>query len=393
MTKCISLLGSTGSIGQQTLAVCSFLNIPVKAMTAGKNRELLLQQSIQFQPQMISIASEADALWLRDHLKDVCPGTTVLCGREGNLSAATWPETDTLVAAMVGVAGLEPVLAGIRAGKNIALANKETLVSGGSLVMPLLKKHNSRLLPVDSEHSAIWQCLNGQPDHSLKRIFLTASGGPFRGWTKDQLKSVRLADALNHPTWRMGGKITIDSATLMNKGLEVIEAAWLFDCPVNQIEVVVHPQSIIHSMVELQDGSVLAQMGFPDMRLPIQYALTWPERHVSDVRPFDPFDRQAAQLTFEAPDLETFRLLGLAYEAAKTGGTLPAVMNAANEAAVGLFLGEAIQFTDIERLVAGCMNHHLKSDFMTAFSFDDMMNCDREARAYVLDLAESGKGV
>jgi 1-deoxy-D-xylulose-5-phosphate reductoisomerase len=252
--------------------------------------------------------------------------------------------------------------------------------------MPLLSRYNSRIYPVDSEHSAIWQCLAAAPPKSLRRILLTASGGPFRGRSRQELNHVTLAQALNHPTWRMGGKITIDSATLMNKGLEVIEASWLFDCPTEKIEVVVHPQSIIHSMVELQDGSVLAQMGFPDMKLPIQLALTWPRRLPGDGRPFNPFDRQAGTLTFEQPDRQAFPLLQLAYDAARAGGTLPAVMNAANEVAVGLFLQERITFTVIADLVRQVMDRHMQSGFMTAFTFDDMMEQDRWARGQVLHL-------
>ncbi len=389
MNQRVIVLGSTGSIGSQTLAVCQALKRPVAALTAGRNKARLLEQALAFQPDVISIASETDAAWLRQQLAGHQPAITVLSGRSGNNTAATWPQADLVMAAMVGVAGLEPVLAAIRAGKTIALANKETLVSGGALVMPEVQKSGSRLIPVDSEHAAIFQCLSGQPHHQLKRLFLTASGGPFRGWSSDRLATVTVDQALDHPTWRMGGKITIDSATLMNKGLEVIEAAWLFDCPVDAIEVVVHPQSIIHAMVELSDGSVLAQLGFPDMKLPIQYALTWPDRLPSDTRPFDPFDAQAATLTFERPDRQSFPLLDVAYEAARLGGTAPAVMNAANEAAVGLFLAGRISFPAISRLVTRCLDHHLQAGFMTAFTFDDMMNQDQEARAFVLQAARS----
>ncbi|NLO36653.1 MAG: 1-deoxy-D-xylulose-5-phosphate reductoisomerase [Clostridiaceae bacterium] len=385
MTEAVSILGSTGSIGCQTLEVCAHLGLKVKALTAGRNRERLCRQARQFRPEMVSLEREEDAGWLRRELADVA-GVQVLHGREGNLAAAAWDGADTVVAAMVGVAGLEPVLAAVRAGRTIALANKETLVAGGALVMPLLERCGARLYPVDSEHSAIWQCLAAAPSGSLKRILLTASGGPFRGRGPEQLAGVTVAEALRHPTWTMGGKITIDSATLMNKGLEVIEASWLFGCAPDRIQVVVHPQSIIHSMVELHDGSVLAQMGFPDMKLPIQLALTWPERLPTGGRPFDPF--AAGSLTFEPPDLKTFRLLGLAYDAARTGGTLPAVMNAANEAAVGFFLAGRIGFTAIADLVATCMDRHLQSGFMTAFRFDDMMEQDLWARTTVRDLAD-----
>jgi len=386
MTDAVSILGSTGSIGCQTLEVCARLGIQVMALTAGRNRERLCAQARRFRPEMVSLEREEDAAWLRRELADV-PSVQVLAGREGNLAAATWDKADTIVAAMVGVAGLEPVMAAVREGRTVALANKETLVAGGALVMPLLERYGARLYPVDSEHSAIWQCLAAAPAGSLKRILLTASGGPFRGRSLAALSGVTIEEALRHPTWTMGGKITIDSATMMNKGLEVIEASWLFGCPPDKIQVVVHPQSIVHSMVELHDGSVLAQMGFPDMKLPIQLALTWPERLPSDGRSFDPF--AASPLTFEPPDLRTFRLLDLAYEAARASGTLPAVMNAANEQAVAFFLDGRIGFTAIADLVSACMERHLQSGFMTAFGFDDMMEQDRWARGCVRDLAES----
>ena len=304
-------------------------------------------------------------------------------GQAGNCAAATWVSADIVVAAMVGVAGLEPVLAAIRQGKDVALANKETLVAGGAIVMPLLKQTGSRLYPIDSEHSAIWQCLAAAPADSLRRILLTASGGPFRGRSAAELEKITVAQALHHPTWKMGGKITIDSATLMNKGLEVIEAGWLFDCPLDRIEVVVHPQSIIHSMVEFQDGSVLAQMGFPDMQLPIQLALTWPRRLPGRHPVYDPFDPRTQQLTFEPPDLKTFRCLQLAYDAGRLGGTLPAVMNAANEAAVACFLKGSLSFTAIAQLVERCMDRHLASGFLTKFTFDDMMEADRWSREQI----------
>jgi len=381
MTTSITLLGSTGSIGTQTLEVCSHLGIPVLALTAGRRIDLLEQQVRKFRPQLVSVALADDALDLQRRLADLQPAVTVLYGREGNLAAATLPGVSTVVAAMVGVAGLEPVLAAVKAGKTIALANKETLVAGGSLVMPLLKQTGSRLYPVDSEHSAIWQCLAGAPEDSLSRILLTASGGPFRGKTAAELAGVTVAQALRHPTWSMGGKITIDSATLMNKGLEVIEASWLFDCPVDQIEVVVHPQSIIHSMVELKDGSVLAQMGFPDMKLPIQLALTWPQRVPGSQPHYDPFDPRTATLTFERPDTATFRLLELAFAASRRGGTLPAVLNTANEAAVELFLQGKIGFLDIARRVETCLEHHERAGFLREFDFEAIMALDRWARA------------
>ena len=383
MTTAISLLGSTGSIGTQTLEVCRHLGIRVLALTAGRRIDLLEQQIREFQPQLVSVADPADALRLKQRLTDFAEPIEILSGREGNLAAATLPAADTVVAAMVGVAGLEPVLAAVGAGKTIALANKETLVAGGALVMPLARQTGARLHPVDSEHSAIWQCLAGAPEQSLSRIFLTASGGPFRGRSVADLEQVTVAQALKHPTWAMGGKITIDSATLMNKGLEVIEASWLFDCSADQIEVVVHPQSIIHSMIELQDGSVLAQLGFPDMKLPIQLALTWPHRVAGSHPTYNPFDPRTATLTFEKPDLKTFRLLALAFDAMRIGGTMPAVLNSANEAAVDLFFKGQIGFLDIARRVEACLERHQAEGILHTFTFDDLMELDSWARRTV----------
>jgi 1-deoxy-D-xylulose-5-phosphate reductoisomerase len=383
VTESVVILGSTGSIGTQTLDVCAHLGIRVAALAAGSNIDLLERQVRRCRPQLVSVAAAADAAELQRRLADLRPAVTVLHGAAGNDAVATLPGNHRVVAAMVGVAGLAPVLAAIRTGKSIALANKETLVAGGSLVMPLLRQHGCRIYPVDSEHSAIWQCLAGSPPGSLRRILLTASGGAFRGRTLDDLRQVTREQALRHPTWQMGGKITIDSATLMNKGLEVIEASWLFDCPVDQIDVVVHPQSIIHSMVEFTDGSVLAQMGFPDMKLPIQLALTWPERLPGTQRRFDPFAAQAATLTFEPPDRRTFRLLDLAYEAGRRGGTLPVVLNAANEAAVELFLAGRIGFTEIAERVETCLDRHLQQDFLPAFDFEALMAVDRQSRQQV----------
>ena len=380
MTNSLIILGSTGSIGTQALEVCRHLGIQVPAMAAGRNIDLFEKQIRAWRPRLVSVADAADALELQRRLADHQPAVAIMHGREGNLAVATHGDASMVLAAMVGVAGLEPVLAALRAGKNIALANKETLVAGGSLVMPLVRSGGLALYPVDSEHSAIWQCLAGTPAGSLRRILLTASGGPFRGRKLEDLHGISREQALQHPTWQMGGKITIDSATLMNKGLEVIEASWLFDCPAERIDVVVHPQSIIHSMIELTDGSVLAQMGFPNMKLPIQLALTWPERLPGTSVLFDPFDIKARTLTFEPPDRRTFRLLDLAYEACRTGGSLPVVLNAANEAAVDLFLGGRIGFTEIAVRVEACMDRHMAGDFMTAFSFDDMMELDLWAR-------------
>jgi 1-deoxy-D-xylulose-5-phosphate reductoisomerase len=383
MTDSVVILGSTGSIGTQTLEVCEHLGIRAAALAAGRNIGLLEKQVRRWRPQLVSVAAAEDARELKERLSGLDTPVEIVHGPEGCLQVASLPGRHLAVAAMVGVAGLAPVLAAIRSGKSVALANKETLVAGGSLVMPLLRETGCALYPVDSEHSAIWQCLAGAPANSLRRILLTASGGPFRGRGREDLRSISREDALRHPTWKMGGKITIDSATLMNKGLEVIEASWLFNCQVDQIEVVIHPQSIIHSMVELADGSVLAQMGFPDMKLPIQLALTWPERKPGTQRLFDPFDPAASKLTFERPDRRTFRLLDLAYEAGRRGGSMPVVLNAANEAAVEMFLAGRIGFLDIADKVEACLNDHLKGDFMTVFSFDDMMNIDCQARQHV----------
>jgi 1-deoxy-D-xylulose-5-phosphate reductoisomerase len=380
VTDSIIILGSTGSIGTQTLEVCEHLGLHVAALAAGRNLDRLEGQIRRWQPSLVSVATAAAADELKRRLCDYKPAICIEYGPEGNLAAATLPGRHRVVAAMVGVAGLAPVMAAIRAGKSIALANKETLVAGGALVMPLLKEYDGVLYPVDSEHSAIWQCLAGSAPGSLRRILLTSSGGPFRGRSRNELASVTRDEALRHPTWQMGGKITIDSATLMNKGLEVIEASWLFDCPVDRIQVVVHPQSIIHSMVELNDGSVLAQMGFPDMKLPIQLALTWPDRLPSQQKTFDPFDPRAKQLTFEPPDSGTFRLLDLAYEAGRRGGTLPVALNAANEAAVELFLDNRIGFLDIAGRVEKCLVRHLDHDFKAVFSLDDLMYIDHWAR-------------
>ncbi len=384
MSKTLVILGSTGSIGTQAIKVCRRLGLEIKGLTAGTNKELLYEQALELRPEMISIADEKAALELARRLKAQGLATQVLSGRAGNLAAASWPGADTVLAAMVGVAGLEPVLAAVRAGKKIALANKETLVAGGQLVMAEAKKSGSLLYPVDSEHSAIWQCLAAVPAGSLSKIFLTASGGPFRGRSQAQLAHVTKAEALAHPTWQMGGKISIDSATLMNKGLEVIEAHWLFDCPAENIEVVVHPQSIIHSMIELKDGSVLAQLGFPDMELPIQLALTWPERLPTAGRPYDPF--ASSPLTFEPPDLAAFPLLGLAYAALKEGGLAPAVLNAANEAAVNSFLAGRCTFNDIARLTKACLDLYLQKAAVTQAGFDAIMEQDSWARKIVYDL-------
>ncbi len=388
MSKTITILGSTGSIGTQTLEVAESLGISVAALAAGRNVELLARQILRFRPRLASVADETAARQLRQFLDSLSGGNgahpvEIMHGDEGNDAVAGAVEADTVVAAMVGIAGLRPVLTAIHAGKDIALANKETLVAGGSLVIPLCRRHGVRLLPVDSEHSAIWQCLWGNGGRPVRRILLTASGGPFRLRSAEELEHVDRSAALAHPTWNMGGKITIDSATLMNKGLEVIEASWLFDVPVTEIQVVVHPQSIIHSMVEFQDRSVLAQLGFPDMKLPIHIALTYPERVEGICEPFDPFDARCSTLTFEPPDNGRFPCLELAREAARTGGTMPCVLNSANEAAVEEFLSGKSGFMDIPRKVEACMARHAADGVMHTPDFDDIMVLDQWARAFV----------
>ncbi len=388
MNRIITVLGSTGSIGTQTLEIAAALGIPVAGLSAGRNASLLASQIARFRPRAVSVADASVARALRDALDELPAGRyreplEIMCGDEGNRAIAELPESNLVVAAMVGIAGLGPVLSAIRADKDIALANKETLVAGGSMVMPLIEKHKVRLLPVDSEHSAIWQCLWGNDRKKIRRLLLTASGGPFRQSTPEALAEVDVAAALAHPTWRMGGKITIDSATMMNKGLEVIEASWLFGVPVDRIQVVVHPQSIVHSMVEYVDRSVIAQLGFPDMRLPIHIALTWPDRTEGICDVFDPFDPRAATLTFEPPDTVRFPCLRLAYEAARTGGSMPCVLNSANEEAVAGFLAGHIGFTEIARMVESCMDRHAREGIVRNPEFDDIMELDHWARTFV----------
>lgn len=380
MIQSISVLGSTGSIGVQTLEVANAFGIKIVALSANKNVDLMEQQVRSFHPQLVSMSDSDAALQLQERIKDIVPKITVMSGMKGNVAVATISEADMVVAAMVGVAGLKPVIEAIMAGKDIALANKETLVAGGSIVIPLAQKMGVSIYPVDSEHSAIWQCLTGSSNENINRIFLTASGGPFRGKGRCELQNVSVVDALSHPTWNMGGKISIDSATMMNKGLEVIEAHWLFDISMSQIEVVVHPQSIIHSMVEYVDGSVLAQMGFPDMRLPIQIALMKKERCRGEYKPFNPF--VANNLTFEKPDLDTFRCLSLAYGASEIGGSMPIVLNSANEKAVELFLAGKIGFLDIATLVEITMEEHGKSNFTNHIDYQTIQELDQWARDF-----------
>ena len=353
--KKIAILGSTGSIGTQTLEVVRENgDLEVLGLAAGNNIKLLEAQIREFHPKVAAVWSEEKAKELRENVKDL--DVKIVSGMDGLIEVSVIPESEVLVTAIVGMIGIRPTIEAIKAGKNIALANKETLVTAGHIIMPLAKAYNVAILPVDSEHSAIFQSLQGNPRGALHKILLTASGGPFRGKTKEQLKDIQVEDALKHPNWEMGRKITIDSSTLVNKGLEVMEAKWLFDVDFDHIEVVVHPQSIIHSMVEYVDGAIIAELGTPDMKLPIQYALYYPDRR------FLPGERvnfaTLWQLTFEKPDLETFDGLRLAFEAGRTGGSMPTVYNAANELAVSKFLDRKIKYLEIPEIIETCMANH-----------------------------------
>ncbi len=350
--KKVAILGSTGSIGTQTLEVIDeHKDLEVVALACGRNIRLMEQQIRKFTPKLVSVWSEEDAAALRTAVADL--DVRVVYGMDGLLEIATMPQMDILVTAIVGMLGIRPTIAAIKAGKTIALANKETLVTAGHIIMPLAKECNVPILPVDSEHSAIFQSLNGERNNKIAKILLTASGGPFRGRTIDQLKSIQVEDALKHPNWAMGRKITIDSSTLVNKGLEVMEAKWLFDVTLDQIQVVVHPQSVIHSAVEYEDGAVIAQLGTPDMRLPIQYALYYPNRRSLSGKRLDLFE--LGQLTFEKPDTKTFRGLALAYQAMQRGGNVPTAFNAANEKAVAMFLDRKIGYLDIVEIIEASM--------------------------------------
>ena len=380
MKRTLSILGSTGSIGRQTLDVAQVCGHQVAALTVNRSVELAEQQARQFQPQLVVAVDESAARDLKQRLADT--SIRVVGGREGLMEAATLPQADTVVTAVVGIAGLEPTLAAIEQGKRIALANKETLVCAGDLVMRRAEEKGAEIVPVDSEHSAIFQCLQGCKDRGeVKRLIITASGGPFFGKTREELEHVTRAQALRHPNWAMGAKITIDSATLMNKGLEFIEAMRLYHMPPQQIQVVVHRESIIHSLVEFNDGAILAQLGTADMRVPIQYALTWPERTPGPATPLDLLT--CPPLTFAKPDPDTFRCLGLALECAQKGGTSTAILNGANEVAVELFLEEKISFLDIARLVEGALERVASKP---ADTLEDVLEADREARQAVRDL-------
>lgn len=353
--KKIAILGSTGSIGTQTLEIVrNNEDLSVVALAAGRNVELMEKQIREFAPKLAVMWSKEAAEDLRARIKDT--DVKVACGMEGLIEAATLPEAEVLVTAIVGMIGIRPTIAAINAGKTIALANKETLVCAGHIIMPLIKEKKVPLLPVDSEHSAIFQSLQGQPRERLAKILLTASGGPFRGMKREELVNIRPEDALKHPNWSMGRKITIDSSTLVNKGLEVMEAHWLFDTPYDKIQVVVQPQSVIHSMVEYEDGGIMAQLGTADMKLPIQYALFYPDRRFLPGKRLDFYELSG--ITFEKPDTDTFRGLLLGYRAGETGGSMPTVYNAANEMAVSLFLDRKIGYLKITELIEECMEAH-----------------------------------
>ena len=377
MVKCISILGSTGSIGRQTLDIIDNLGLPVAALTAGSNAERMAEQCRKYQPKLAVMSTQNAALQLKALIGDL--PTEIMWGEEGLIAAATIPEADCIITAVVGMVGLKPTLAAIRAHKRIGLANKETLVCAGQLVMAEAKKQKAEIIPVDSEHSAIFQCLMGSNDRrEVKRILLTCSGGPFYGKTREELGIVTKADALKHPNWKMGAKITIDCATLMNKGLEVIEAMRLYDMPLEQVDVLIHRQSIVHSMVEFTDGAVMAQLGAPDMRLPIQLAMTYPARSAT---PVDFLDlTTCGALTFAHPDMDAFPCLALARKCAAMGGTACPAMNGANEEAVALFLNDEIGFYDIYDLVSKAVD---VVPFIAEPTLDEILEADRLAREAV----------
>jgi 1-deoxy-D-xylulose-5-phosphate reductoisomerase len=380
--KKISILGSTGSIGTQTLDIVTDHpdKFQVVGLATGNNIQLLSEQIRQFRPQIVAINNESQLEDLKSLISDLDYTPIILAGKEGVIEVARYGDSESVVTGIVGCAGLLPTIAAITAGKDIALANKETLIAGGPVVLPLVEKHRVKLLPADSEHSAIFQCLQGVPTGGLKKIILTASGGAFRDLPVEKLPQVTVADALKHPNWSMGRKITIDSATLMNKGLEVIEAHYLFGVDYNAIDIVIHPQSIIHSLIELQDTSVLAQLGWPDMRLPLLYALSWPERIYTDWEPLNLV--KAGSLTFKEPDHQKYPCMGLAYAAGRAGGAMPAVLNAANEQAVALFLEEKISFLDIPRVIEKVCDRFTIHNSSTP-SLDDILSADNWARQEV----------
>lgn len=389
MVRNISILGSTGSIGTQTLEVVDHLkNIKICGLSTNTNIHLLEQQIRKYRPRVAAVMDEECAKKLKEQVKDT--GTTIVFGMEGLIEVATVAQAEMVVTSVVGIVGLLPTLEAIKVGKHIALANKETLVTAGRLIMREAKKHKINIIPVDSEHSAIFQCLQGNHRVSerngfVKRIILTASGGPFLGKKMEDLKDVTPAQALKHPRWAMGNKISIDSATLINKGLEVIEAKWLFDMEIENIKVIIHPQSIIHSMVEYVDHSIIAQLGVPDMKIPIQYALTYPERVASHSEALNL--AKNGELTFKEPDFETFRCLKLAYDAIRIGGTMPVVLNAADEMAVELFLKGKIGFVEIPHCIENAMNRH---NNIQDPSLDDILKSDAWAREFVNEELRKG---
>ncbi len=373
--KNIAILGSTGSIGKQALEIIeqhSDIFRPV-VLTAGTNADLLISQAKKFKPQYVVIADETQYQTVSEELSPF--GINVLSGTDAISEIVTLPEIDMVLTAMVGFAGLKPTVNAIKHGKNIALANKETLVVAGNIIMSLAKEYNVSIIPVDSEHSAIFQCIEGERHNNIEKIILTASGGPFRGMTFDELKTKTKAEALKHPNWNMGAKITIDSASLMNKGLEVIEARWLFDIPPEKIEVIIHPQSIIHSLVQFEDGSIKAQLGLPDMKLPILYAFSYPQRIKSQLPRFDFLNYP--ELTFEKPDTKVFRNLQLAFDALQKGGNMPCILNAANEIAVDAFLHDKIKFTEMPEIIEQTMQ---KVNFVLNPTLEDLYQTDKEAR-------------
>ncbi len=377
--KNISILGSTGSIGTQTIEVCRNLkDIKIEALTANSNIDVLEKQAEEFRPKVIAVMNNDKAEELRERLsKTTMSNIKVLSGMDGVIEAATIKSAETVVVSLVGNIGIKPTYEAINCKKEIALATKEVMVSGGSLITNEAEKNGVRILPIDSEHSAIFQSLQGNSMNKIRKIILTASGGPFRGRKKEELMNVTAKDALKHPNWDMGAKITIDSSTMMNKGLEVIEAKWLFNIDVSKIQVVVHPQSILHSAVEYEDGAVIGQMGVPDMKVPISYALTYPNRIANGFEKLD--ITKVGTLTFEEPDFETFQCLGLAYSAIKTGGTMPAVLNAANEIAVDAFLKGKVGFMDIPDIIKNTMGAYTVK---YNYSIDELLDSDKWARQY-----------
>ncbi len=373
----IAILGSTGSIGTQALDVirANPEKFNVTTLTAQYNADLLIKQAREFNPLRVVISDESNYEYVKNALSDL--DVEVLSGNESLSDVACAIETDIVLVALVGFAGLKPTITAIKAGKDIALANKETLVVGGEYVMGLASQHKVKILPVDSEHSAIFQCLEGESGNVVEKIYLTASGGPFRGRDSNFLANVRSQDALKHPNWTMGSKITIDSATLMNKGLEVIEARWLFNLAVEQIDIIVHPQSVIHSIVQFEDGSMKAQMGLPDMKLPIQYALSYPKRFKNNLQRFNFLDYP--ELTFEKPDTATFRNLNIAFDALRMGGNMPCIINAANEVVVAEFLNNRLGFLEMSDIIEACMN---RVSFIKKPSLEDYIDTDRETRTF-----------